>query len=199
MDMKTTVRPIRKDDVPASAEVLARAFHDDPGGIWMFPDAARRTALLERFFALYIRTIALAHDTCLVTGDLDGAALWKPPGAWKVPPLTSLRILPATTKMFGRRLSTFIRGAAEMEKAHPREPHAYLPFIGVAPERQNHGVGSSLLVPVLRSCDEAGIGAYLEATSETNARLYERHGFEIVRELRVHGGLTLWPMWRDPR
>jgi ribosomal protein S18 acetylase RimI-like enzyme len=197
--MQTTVRPIQNVDVAASAAVLARAFHDDPAGVWMFPDAASRTVLLERFFALYIRTIGLAQDTCLVTADLDGAALWKPPGAWKVPPLTGVRMLPATTRMFGRRLPTFVRGAAQMERAHPREPHAYLPFVGVAPERQDQGLGSSLIAPVLRTCDGTGIGAYLEATSEANLRLYERHGFEVVQELRVHGGLTLWPMWRDPR
>ena len=41
--------------------------------------------------------------------------------------------------------------------------------------------------------------AYLEATSEDNRRLYERHGFVIVDELAVAGSPPLWAMWRQPR
>ena len=38
--------------------------------------------------------------------------------------------------------------------------------------------------------------AYLEATSEQNRRLYERHGFVATAELRLPDGPSLWAMWR---
>jgi hypothetical protein len=41
--------------------------------------------------------------------------------------------------------------------------------------------------------------AYLEATSEINKRLYLRHGFETIGEIRLPSGPSMWPMWREPR
>jgi len=40
---------------------------------------------------------------------------------------------------------------------------------------------------------------YLDATSERNKRLYERHGFEAEAEYAPEGGPPLWPMWREPK
>ena len=56
--------------------------------------------------------------------------------------------------------------------------------------------GLELLRRVLATADRREVPAYLEATSKDNVRLYERHGFEIVDELRAAGSPTLWAMWR---
>jgi hypothetical protein len=45
--------------------------------------------------------------------------------------------------------------------------------------------GSALMRPTLERCDHEGIPAYLEASSERNAALYERLGFQLTTELRV--------------
>jgi GNAT superfamily N-acetyltransferase len=84
-----------------------------------------------------------------------------------------------------------------MQEHHPVEPCFYLLAMGVEPERQGRGVGGRLLGTVTGRCDEASAPAYLEATSEDNRRLYERHGFATVAELRLPQGPSLWPMWRD--
>ena len=68
----------------------------------------------------------------------------------------------------------------------------------MVPELQGHGIGSALLRPVLERCDADGVAAYLEATSSENRRLYERHGFRVVRELPLPAGPSLWAMWREP-
>ncbi len=74
-----------------------------------------------------------------------------------------------------------------MEYRHPREPHYYFVDIGVAPHAQGRGLGSALMRPTLDRCDREGLPAYLEASSERNAALYERLGFRVIRELRVAG------------
>jgi hypothetical protein len=51
---------------------------------------------------------------------------------------------------------------------------------------------------VLDIADAAGEPAYLEATSSRSRALYERHGFEVTRELRCGDSPPLWAMWRDP-
>jgi hypothetical protein len=49
-------------------------------------------------------------------------------------------------------------------------------------------------------CDREATGAYLEASSERNRALYERHGFELVEAVRLpRGGPPMWTMWREPR
>lgn len=60
------------------------------------------------------------------------------------------------------------------------------------------GLGSALMRPTLERCDREGLPAYLEASSERNAALYERLGFELIRELRVAGSPPLRLMARPP-
>ena len=67
------------------------------------------------------------------------------------------------------------------------------------PAAQGLGLGSALLRATLVGVDAAGEPAYLEATSPDNRRLYERHGFQVVRELPLPGGPSLFAMWREPQ
>jgi GNAT superfamily N-acetyltransferase len=85
-----------------------------------------------------------------------------------------------------------------MEHNHIREPHHYFPYIGVSPEAQGHGLGTAMMRPTLERCDHARLPAYLEATSERNAQLYARLGFELMGELSVLGSPPLWLMRREP-
>ena len=61
------------------------------------------------------------------------------------------------------------------------------------------GIGSALIAPVLEQCDRQGVLVYLESSKEVNIGFYQRHGFEVVREVQVPGGPLLWPMLRTPR
>lgn len=56
-------------------------------------------------------------------------------------------------------------------------------MLATAPAHQHHGAGTLLLRRVLAAADAAGLEVYLEAT-DTAKRLYERHGFQEVTELR---------------
>jgi hypothetical protein len=54
------------------------------------------------------------------------------------------------------------------------------------------------MAPVLERCDRDGAAVYLEATSDRNRALYERHGFRAHGDIRLPDGPSLWRMWRDP-
>jgi GNAT superfamily N-acetyltransferase len=87
----------------------------------------------------------------------------------------------------------------KMERKHLREPHFYVPYVGVAPAAQGAGLGTRLLGRTLARADAAGLPTYLEATSKLNAALYERLGFEHLGAFTVLGSPPLWPMRRPPR
>ncbi len=72
-------------------------------------------------------------------------------------------------------------------------------MLGVDPARRGGGLGSALLAAGTHRCDVERRPAYLEATSPRNRRLYERHGFEVVGEVVLPDGPSMWPMWRRPQ
>ena len=168
------VRAASRSDVPALAATLAAAFHDDPVIGWWIPDDAERGAVLPRFFSFAVEHQWLRHGEVHVAGDAEGGAAWAPPGRWR-PPQDALA-----------------------EEGHPTEPHWYLPFIGVRPERQGRGIGSALLSHMEARLDAEGKPAYLEASSERNRALYLRHGFGVTGTVTLPNGPTMWRMWREP-
>ena len=188
-------------DVPAVAGTLAAAFHDDPVFAWCFPDGDRRGRILPRFFALVAASTVDGGEVEL-TDDGAAAAIWVPPGA-PAPDEDEARALEAATADAiggpGDELDRTFAVMELLEQHHPAEEHRYLWFVGARPERQGEGLGSRLLDSMLRRCDRDGTPAYLEATSDDNRRLYERHGFAVVERLSVDGCPPLHAMWRDPR
>ena len=111
-----------------------------------------------------------------------------------------MREAPAMVGVFGRRLALAMRSRMRIEAKHPARPgHFYLAIVGVEPAAQGRGLGSKLMFPVLSEADASGVAAYLEASSPRSRLLYERHGFEVVEEIRLpRGGPAIWRMWRDP-
>jgi GNAT superfamily N-acetyltransferase len=186
-----------KADAARLEVVMARAFDDDPVIGWLLSNASRRPARLRRFFGVELRHLALARGCVWTTSDLSAAALVLPPGRWRVPLSATLR----EGRAFGAGLGRAARLGMAMEWHHAREvrgPHYYFRDIGVLPEMQGRGLGSALMAPTLELCDREGLPAYLEASSERSAALYERLGFKHLAELSVLGSPPLWLMLRPP-
>lgn len=192
------LRRATAEDVQRLTTVLAEAFFDDPMFGWLMPEDSKRRARLRRYFGIELRHYTLPRGRVWTTSDLSGAALSLPPGAWRAPPHATL--MEGTA--FGLHLSRAARIGAAIEWRHtrkPREPHYYVRDIGVHPDMQGSGLGSALLHPTLERCDREGLPAYLEASSERSAALYERLGFQHIKELRVGGSPPLRLMLRPPR
>jgi ribosomal protein S18 acetylase RimI-like enzyme len=184
-----------REDAPRLAAALAGAFYDDPVFRWFSPDDARRRAMLPNFFDVFVEAY-LGHGEAYTDADVAGAALWAAPGH---DPLSA-------DAAYGERLEAIagidaprLFELVEILEAHaPQEPHYHLQFLAVAPERQGAGIGAALMAPGLARCDRDSVPAYLEATSDRNRALYERHGFVARRAIPLPVGPALWAMWRDP-
>jgi GNAT superfamily N-acetyltransferase len=183
------------EDVPRLKTVLAEAFFDDPVLSWLMPDDRRRLAQLRRYFGIELRHLALARGRVWTTSDLAGAALTLPPGRWRSP----LRVTLLEGNAFGLRIARAARMGAAIEWRHVHGPHYYVRDVGVLPSMQGRGLGRALMKPTLERCDREGLPAYLEASSERNAALYERLGFRITSVLRVGSCPPLRLMLRESK
>ncbi len=189
------VRKATEGDLPDLSRALAAAFHDDPVFSWWIPDAARRRQITLRFFET-ITEANLAHHEIYTTDDVVAGAVWVPPGAED----DDEQLASALGEASGEYAQKMFEISELLAEQHPQdEPHYYLFFLGTMPQWQSQGIGSALMRPVLEMCDRDGVPAYLEATTERNKPLYVRNGFELIGEIQLPDGPSVWPMWRAPK
>ncbi|WP_433499850.1 GNAT family N-acetyltransferase [Sphaerimonospora sp. CA-214678] len=191
---------IRIQHTPEAAAVvgaiIAESFHDLEVSTWIVrPDEDRRQ-VLPPYFALFTEH-AFAHGEVYVTADMSAAAVWFDN---QTPPLPDVPDLEARLAAFaGSHAQRFTLLGEEMDKRHPHDPHCYLAFLAVVPNRQSQGLGSRLLAEHHRRLDEAGTAAYLEASNARSREFYLRHGYADLGEpLILPDGPPMFPMWRPP-
>ena len=190
-------------DLHAVADDLAAAFQSDPQFRWFMRDDHRADLARLNLFKLMVAGSGIPDG--IVHRPITGgaAAIWLPSESMAPSPLVQeLRILPVILAATGvRRFGRMVAMREAMEKHHPKDrPHAYLWFLGVRPEAQGFGVGSRLLAAGLQQVDAQGRHAYLESSNVANVPLYERFGFEVVREFTPRpGGPPFYAMWRQAR
>ena len=139
------------------------------------------------------------RGTVWTTSGYDGAVAELPPGAWEMPKSATGKEAFKWMWAFRTRLPRAIRVQRAMAERHLREPHFYVRTVGVRTALQGQGVGSALMQPTLEKADSAGLPAYIEASSERSAALYERLGFLHMGVFQLpEGGPPVWPMRRPP-
>ncbi|MFA1543164.1 GNAT family N-acetyltransferase [Actinomadura monticuli] len=197
------VRTAADADAAEIAAVLGRAFDDDPVWCWLLPDEASRARRLTGLFEVLLRRVHLRHGATEATGRdgaTEAAALWDPPGHWRVPVRLQAAQAVPLLRILGTRVPITLRTLGAIERHHPREPHWYLSVLGTDPPAQGRGLGGALLRSRLDRCDAEGVPAYLESSKERNVPYYERFGFRVTRELALpgRGCPPVWLMWREP-
>lgn len=196
-----TPRKIVPADFEAVADLMGRAFDDDPVMNHMAKQDGQRSARIRHLLSVALRKLTYPFGETYVTEGFEGATCWNPPGQIPHGLLLNISLLPDMARVAGVGGIARAVGALDfLEKRHPKQPHYYLLGIGVEPSHQGQGIGSALLRPMLERCDREGMPSYLESSKGRNVPLYERHGYRIVEEVRLpKGGPPVWLMWRDPR
>ena len=127
--MPSSVRPATRADLPAIAATLAEAFVDDPVKRHLTGVAHVPPSRSLPFFDAFTRMqMPKGHVyVAEVDGEVRGAALWSPPGQWRVPTSAILRWGPRFVRMYGRRFPANLGVLKTVEKHHPHEPHRLRP------------------------------------------------------------------------
>lgn len=186
------VQTATRGDRDAVGNALATAFAADPVVRWLLPNPSR-DARMFRALATHLHAAPGCADIALAHGAVVGAALWDPPGH-RLP--AGRRVVGYASLLIAMGWSGLMRGGmleAAFARARPAERVWYLAQLGAT--RPGLGVGSALLEHRLARISGP---AYLESSNKRNVPLYERFGFEVVREIVLpQDGPTLWTMMRS--
>jgi ribosomal protein S18 acetylase RimI-like enzyme len=189
------VKTAMESDESSITDVLKLAFATDPATRRVWPDPHEYLTHFSSF-AKAFGGKAFAHESADYVGNYSGAALWLPPDIH--PDVEQLTALLQNTgsedaKKYGPEVFE------KMGSYHPKEPHWYLPLLGVDPLHHGEGLGSALMEHALGRCDQDHKSAYLESSNQKNIPFYERHGFEVLGKIQVSTMPPLYPMLRKPR
>jgi GNAT superfamily N-acetyltransferase len=175
--------------------VMVLAFAADPVARWMYRDPQRYLAYFGRFIRAFACKAFSTGTASCIHGDLGGA-LWLPPGVR--PDKDAIAVIldeSVPPDVMADVNAMFI----EMAAYHPRNPHWYLPTIGIEPHVHRKGLGSALLAEALGRCDQEHMPAYLESSNPANATFYRRLDFEPLGVIRAGHSPPMVPMLRGAR
>lgn len=199
--------PLQASDFAIASDHLSAAFSQDPLISYFLPedDTAKQKALkhLSQAFLNYAQPYGHIYTTA---DDPKGVAIWLPPEAFHMTLSQLWRAVTSgliTSPFYLRwsRIGAFLallNTQVQMHEKLAHEPHWYLGMLGVSPQCQGQGIGGMLLQPVLEQADRTTMPCYLETTTPSAVRFYQRHGFEVVHQ-DMFAGREYWAMKRYPQ
>ena len=204
---ETSWRQLVPRDIPAVAELLVRAFADNPCYAWMHPREGSRRRDLRAFFErnlwwhLPLGMTWVAERGARVLGTLT----LEPPGGvrhgtarmlvhWILPtlrdqgPRTTHRIAAADRAFRARYLA--MTGGRTYWHVHA---------VAVDPAHQGSGIGTSLLAHGMRELarlrTDGSVPVVLSTQRERNVPLYRRAGFELLHEHPMGSARERFTSW----
>lgn len=186
-------------DEAVAAATLVRAFAEDPlvRAICAEPEG-RRAEKMWWSFRLSLRAHCLSPQPAWVIrmddGTIGGVVLVSEPGGRLPRASDTLFSLRALWHIGWATAQRGVEAARAIAQHLPKAPFLYVRTLGVDPEVQHCGLGSTLLTYALNACSAAA-PAYLETAVAKNLRFYARHGFHCIGTFTALG-VCVWRLWR---
>lgn len=191
-----------KIHLPKLTDILSQAFYSDPYYVHIMPNNNKRISQIKWWSKILLK-YTLKNGSIYVSNDYTGIAMWL--GSDK-PMLDDVQLA-----MFGLILFPFKVGfknfirllniSAQWEKEHHKQNkrHFYLMMIGVEPSLQKKGIGSQLMLDILKKADNEKIDCFLETVTYNNVMFYKKHTFEIIGNEKFGEDCQYWLMKRTPQ
>jgi GNAT superfamily N-acetyltransferase len=164
------------DDRERAVATVVSAFADDPVERWLYPEESQYMAHFPAFVTAFGGS-AIDRGTAWRLGECAAVAFWFGPGS--EPDGEAIATVLAETVAADLHADMFAV-LGQMDAAHPRDPHWYLPWFGVDRALQGSGLGGRLLKYCLQIVDRSGLPAYLETPNPRTLAFYGRHGFKVA-------------------
>ncbi|SDJ36206.1 Acetyltransferase (GNAT) domain-containing protein [Frankineae bacterium MT45] len=194
-----SVRESTPADVDAIVETITTAFFNDPTWGPVFTDVDQRATQAGAFWRLVV-TSAQRYPWMLVTGGVESAALWIPPGGTELDDAEAAGFESFLVTTAGASIAQGILDILErFEAVHPTEPHFYLSLFATHDRYRGAGFGMRLLRENLARIDALGAAAYLESSNPANDERYRSVGFTEHAKITIPSGHVVTGMWRPAR
>ncbi|MFK3983022.1 GNAT family N-acetyltransferase [Micromonospora sp. NPDC050397] len=191
------IRRVEAADIEAIVETLVEASADSSEYAYLIPDRDLRMPALKSFYTNLIEDAVLpGRGSVWCTVDHGGAAVWH----WSTAsPLRAFKDDPCASLYPGFKGRATVLELL-LQNREPQSRHVVLTHLGVAPQAQGKGRGSTLLRDRLKILDVAQMPSYLVATNFRSRALYLRFGYvDHGVPIELPTGASLYPMWRDFR
>lgn len=194
---------LRKNDIPKACSILTDAFQHYP--IWnkVFEGIPHSEQRLKKITEIPLRFCLQYGEVYATSENLEGIAAWVP---GKYADLTIWRLLRSGGLIpgmnIGPKLAIKMKPALlpverDRKRTMKGKEYTYLQIIGVATAYQRQGYGRKLLHALIEKSDKAGLPIYLETETERNVVMYQRYGFEVIREIFLPViNLPIWELLR---
>jgi GNAT superfamily N-acetyltransferase len=196
--------PLNPAQIDRAAEMLTRAFRNDPLLSWILPDPEKRRSLSPPFHSVFLRYGLLAGEVWTSDPTIRGLAVFLPPEQREM----NAEMLERSgfnglesilgQEAFGRFQSA-LDYMAPLRSSGAPVSHWYTMALGVDPEHQGTGIGRMLLNCMFQRADSEHVPCYLETTEPKNVAFYTNSGFNIVHDgTDPASGVHYWTFRRDP-
>lgn len=202
--MSDNWRLLTTGETAEAAQVLSRAFYDDPLQNYFLPGEDERRNNAAPIFQALLNYGCLYGEVLTTASGVSAAAIWMRPGEWEMSEegMAKAGFDQVPGAMGEDAFTRFLEFFAYIEEYHRRdaaEDHWYLAVIGVDPPLQGKGIGTSLIMPILRRADRAGLPCYVETAQQRNVPLYTRAGFKVIEDVvEPKSGVRIWTFLRNP-
>ena len=170
-----TITSVDKSDEARVIATLVSAFIADPVERWLFAEPVQYLTHFATFVAAFGEG-GFANETVFKLGDFAAVAIWIPPGT---EPNGDAIVAALSESVPREKHADTFSVLEQMDAAHPKEPHWYLPWLGVDAALQGDGLGAALLRHGLARVDADRVPAFLETPNPRTVPFYERHGFVV--------------------
>jgi GNAT superfamily N-acetyltransferase len=175
-------------------EILTRSFDDNKSVNYVVKQDQNRVERIKNLMD-YSFNVCNEFGEVWMSDDKQAVALILFPDKKRSSFRTLLWDLKLALSVIGiDRVSAVLKREAMIKSNHPKEPIAYLWFIGVNPQLQGKGVGSAFIKEVIQECERKKRPIYLETSMEKNLPFYKKFGFEIFQSLQL--SYTLYQLRR---
>jgi len=197
---------INKSEISQATTVLADAFKEDPLFKVLFGEAVKNSykyTLVAKFMIKYCYKYGDVYASsekfegimAITQDEYTCMSLWRMIRSGSIFPFLSIGM-----KSF-MKVASALSPMDEVRRKHMKnKSFVYLQIIGVASENQGKGHGGNLLKELIAMTNEAKLPIYLETETESNVRLYERFGFDILEKMSLPViNQPMWTMLRESK
>ena len=204
MEQSNNLLRLEEKHIESAAEVLARAFHNEPLKVYLYPDGKVRDEMAVDFFTFMLHYVILYGEAYATSPNMEGVAMWLPSEYAKMTPELMAKagmdkLQAKVDKDFMARIKPIYDFIDNKHAQHAPFQHWYLAFIGVDPDFQGKGFAGELIKPMLSRFRRENIPCYLETQIERNVDIYTHYGFKLLEKYYVlDTGLYFYAMLNKP-